>query len=41
MDYAVMLCFDQNTESQFNNIIASITDDGASNYMVEAKLRKP
>ena len=33
-----MLCFDQNTESQFNNIFTSIIDGGVSNYMVEAKV---
>lgn len=33
-----MLCFDQNTESHFSNIIASIADNGASSYMVDAKI---
>ncbi|KAI4453035.1 l-threonine aldolase-related [Holotrichia oblita] len=38
MDYAIMLCFDQNTEAHFKNIIASISDSGASSYMVDAKI---
>jgi len=38
MDYAIILYFDEETESYFSNIIASIAESGASSYMVEAKV---
>ena len=37
MDYAIMLCFDKETESYFNDIITSIAASGASDYMIDAK----
>jgi len=37
MDYAVVLYLDKETESYFNDIIASIADSGASNYMLDNK----
>lgn len=38
MEYALMLCFDQNTEAHFKNIITSISDSGVSSHMVDANI---
>jgi hypothetical protein len=38
MDYAIILCFDKDTESAFNNIIHSIADNVANSYMVDTKI---
>jgi len=37
MEYAMILCFDKDTESYFKNIITAIAESGASSYMSGAK----
>ena len=38
MDYAVVLYFDKETETYFHDIIVSIAESGASNYMIDNKV---
>ena len=38
MDYAFLLCFDKDTESQFKGIIESIAESGLNRYMIDAKI---
>jgi len=37
MDYAAILCFDEETEFYFSNIVTAIAQSGASSYMLDAK----
>ena len=37
MEYVVMLCFDEHTESYFDDITKEIADGGASDYMADKK----
>ena len=38
MEYAIILCFDDETESYFNTLIRSIFDCGVSSYMIDEKI---
>ena len=38
IDYAIILCFDSDTESKFNRIIESIAGRGISSYMTDIKI---
>ena len=38
MDYAIILCFDSDTDNYFQNIINSIADSGVSSYMTDKKI---
>lgn len=38
MDYAIILRFDETTESVFNSIIKSIADSEASSYLIDVKI---
>ena len=38
MEYALILCFDKDTESYFNSIIKSIANSGASSYMLATNI---
>ena len=38
MDYAIIMCFDEDTEAYFNDIIRAISESGASAYMTDVKI---
>ncbi|MCL1823264.1 MAG: hypothetical protein FWG44_03590 [Oscillospiraceae bacterium] len=38
MDYAIILCFDMETEAKFNKIINTVSESSGNNYMLDNKI---